>query len=356
MAATPTDDGASASLAQSLRARLATERSRRHLPGFAVAVVRDDARWAAGFGRADVRRGISVTADTRFYLGSLSKSFTTMTVLSLVDEGRLRLDDPVGRHFPELASALAHGGVELTVEHLLTHRTGLPREGGDYWFTGEFPSAAQLIERVQETGLDFTPGTRHRYSNLGYGLLGLLAARVAGQSFDALVLGRILRPLGMGRSGTGERPPGLANGYSPRDGVLPDAAHPFAGLGSRLADGRRERMYHGARAMTPAFGLHSSAADMTAALTAWLDPSRLPLTQSSRARMLRGAEGAPRTLAFRIGRVDGVAVLRHDGWFAAHRSHVLLVPSRHVGVAILTNADDGDPGGLAELVVEALAP
>jgi len=87
-----------------------------------------------------------MTPRTNVYAGSLSKPFTALAVSTLIDSGRLSLDDPLTDHVPELH--LAPGAQTITIAHLLTHTAGLPREGGDYWFDGRFPSASALTTRL----------------------------------------------------------------------------------------------------------------------------------------------------------------------------------------------------------------
>ena len=107
------------------------------LPGISIAVVHDQQLvWARAFGEADVERRIAATPTTRYRIGSVTKLFTATAVMRLRDAGALILDDPVARHLPwfKIARGHDHADVELTIRHLLSHTSGLPREAAfPYW-------------------------------------------------------------------------------------------------------------------------------------------------------------------------------------------------------------------------------
>jgi len=221
------------------------------VPGVSAVVVRDGAVMYSGArGVADLASGRPMSDATVMYIGSLSKILTTVLVLHEVDSGRLAMTDTLERK-PAIA-----------VLDLLVHRSGLPREGGfGYWFSGEFPDVAMLAAYVDRTRLEFEPGSRSKYSNVGYAALGQFVARGAGEDFETLLRDRVLEPLGMNDSGARGPAPGVATGYTPPGRLIPDSERPFAGVGEAI-DGRHVRMYHDAGAMSPAFGAWSNARDL----------------------------------------------------------------------------------------------
>ncbi|RKY17871.1 MAG: hypothetical protein DRQ55_14755 [Planctomycetota bacterium] len=148
-------------------------------------------------GAADLRDGRALDLDSAFYLASVSKQFTSMAAMMLVDEEKLSLDSPLTDTFPEFAGF----GEGVLVRHLMTHTSGIP----DHYQLLQAAPAGLTNERVLEVlvehgALDFAPGTQWAYSNGGYVLLSMLVARAAGQSFRDFMQERIFTPLGMTRT------------------------------------------------------------------------------------------------------------------------------------------------------------
>ncbi len=228
----------------------------------AVLLARGDRTiYQRSFGAQDSARKIPITADrTRFNLGSGNKMFTALAVLSLVEEGVLRLDQTIADFLPDFPdSALAR---RITIAQLLAHSSGL----GDYW-TPSYERDGWRAVRIEETvpfvyaefrerGPYFPPGAEHRYSNSGYLLLGRILERATGEDYYDLVRKRIYEPLGMSRSD-----------HYLMDGGTPDLAVPWAKADSaageaaaRAAD-RWKPAPHGLRG-TSAGGGFSTCADM----------------------------------------------------------------------------------------------
>jgi CubicO group peptidase (beta-lactamase class C family) len=147
-----------------------------------------------------------MTADTVFDLASLTKLFTATVVMRLVELERLALDEPVGDYLPSYC-----GGdrSRVTIRQLLTHTSGLPAE---IFFWRDFPDVASRRQAVLEQPLEAEPGTRHRYSCVGYITLGLLMEDLLGQPLDHIVDELVCRPLGLTQ--TGYRP---LSGLSPKE-------------------------------------------------------------------------------------------------------------------------------------------
>ena len=230
-------------------------RDEQQLPGVSAAVVhRGEIVFAGGSGFADLESGDRMTADTIVYVGSLSKVMTAALALRLHEQRKLSLEQRV----PGIA-AERHA---VSVADLLTHASGLEREGDfDYWFTADFPEAGELSAYLGNAELRFAPGSDILYSNVGYAALGQFIESASGQSFARALEENLLEPLRMRSSGAGPAPDRLANGYTPPGRLLPDGERPFAGVGRQIGS-RHVRMYSDARAMTPAFGVHSTARDM----------------------------------------------------------------------------------------------
>jgi CubicO group peptidase (beta-lactamase class C family) len=191
------------------------------IPGGALAVAKDGRLLLArGYGLADRGRNEPVQPTSKFRLGSLSKTITAVAVLKLVEDGKLKLDDKVlpllGETGPRpnaIRDAHVH---DITVRHLLQHSAGFDRDqSGDPAFApraveaakrqaGAMPPTCETVLRdVLESKLDFAPGSRHSYSNVGYCILGRVIERVSGMSYEAFVRLRILAPSGASRLALG---------------------------------------------------------------------------------------------------------------------------------------------------------
>jgi CubicO group peptidase (beta-lactamase class C family) len=172
-------------------------------PGLALAVVKAaDVVHAAGYGLAD-RRGPPIAPDTIFHLASCGKQFTGLGIAVLAEEGKLDLDDPVGRHL----AALAGFGPQVTIRRLLHHTSGIrdlyDAQGFEQVLAGrERATNADMIRAYANLGCPMTheesrPGEAFRYSNSGYDLLGAVIERVSGQSYHDFFQRRVFDPVGM---------------------------------------------------------------------------------------------------------------------------------------------------------------
>ena len=122
----------------------------------AVVIQANNVIFSGGSGMADLATNRVMTADTVFYIGSLTKVLTAVLTLNLVEAGKLSLVDTVDM----IAADVEDAAIAVSVSHLLTHSSGLPREGNfDYWFTADFPSQHDLGDYLRTAELDFSPGT-----------------------------------------------------------------------------------------------------------------------------------------------------------------------------------------------------
>ena len=199
---------------------------RNGIVGMSVVVVSAGERLLrAGYGFADKSRGIPVTPETLFPLGSVTKLFTATAVMQLVEQGRIDLDAPVSRYLPELTrpetTAAASAAACPTVRHLLTHHSGLPgniMEG----FELRQPDPKRFLELPRLLGATppaCAPDTVFAYCNAGYSLLGCLVERVGGAGYAELVDRGILGPVGMSHTRFFLSPgdsKGIAMGYEGR--------------------------------------------------------------------------------------------------------------------------------------------
>lgn len=155
-----------------------------------------------GFGLADMEWNIPNQPDTKHRLGSITKQFTAMLIMQLVEQGKLKLDVPISTYLPDYPKK---SGDIITIHHLLTHSSGIPNMTSFPGFVKDVMrntySPAQLVEMSADSTLEFKPGERFNYSNSGYLLLGYIIEKVAGKSYEQVLQENILTPLKMNNTG-----------------------------------------------------------------------------------------------------------------------------------------------------------
>lgn len=176
-------------------------------PGCALGVIhKGQLIYRHNYGMAQPALEAPNSDNTVFYIGSMAKQFTAMSILLLVEQGRLSLDDNIRKYIPEFSDY----GFPITIQHLLHHTSGITDYllewiyGGDYKALADvYPDIGSLDEQkaldllTSQTALDFIPGTQYAYSNSNYFLLGLIVKRVSGQSLPTFADENIFKPLGM---------------------------------------------------------------------------------------------------------------------------------------------------------------
>ncbi|MFN8388800.1 MAG: serine hydrolase domain-containing protein [Bdellovibrionota bacterium] len=328
------------------------ERLRLQLPGALLGYFTTSGlEWVRGFGAADPEQGLLFDAHTRFRVASISKLFTATLVLQARDQGLLALDAPVDTYLPWFKLRQAQQTARpITVKQLLLHTGGLPRETGDtYWNDPSlFPDQLSMRAAVSQLSTVFPPDLQYKYSNLGIALAGEVLEAVTGTAFEALLSKNLLQPLGL--TDTLAKPntetPRLAKGYLRKELAMPRLRAPFTD----------------ARALTPAAGLCSTAADLAKFMAfQFSDAASHVLSRESREEMhrahfiesdWRGARG----LGFRLRRVHGLTAIGHEGWIVGYRSYLGFLPELNVGLVVFLNADDAGPFTFFSQAVKMLRP
>lgn len=235
-------------LARRLETRVRSAQREWQAPGVSAGVVRDGALvWSGHVGCARLGDEPRPAADdTQFMIGSVTKTFTALAVMSLRDEGRLTLDDPLEAHLPGLRHA------RVPIRQMLAHASGLQREPvGRIWESLEAPDRDAFLAGVDEAEQVLPAHHAFHYSNLAYGLLGQVIERVTGRDWEDVVRERILDPLGMTRTGlvpADDRALGYQiDPYAGTATVEPlfilNATAPLGGLWSTVADMARYAAY-----------------------------------------------------------------------------------------------------------------
>lgn len=316
-------------------------------PGCAVGVVQRGAIvLARGYGLADLARGVPITADTVFDLGSTSKQVTAAAVLQLVAEGEISLDDPVRRYIPELAT---RRGRPIRVRDLLHHTSGLPDyvdllqdAGHDLGDVTTTQDALAALARARPLA---APGVEHDYSNSNYFLLGEIVARAAGTSLAAYAADHLFAPLGMTstRVADGVRwPAAMAWGHDVDD----DGAWvPVRSGWRQVGDG----------------AVLSTVGDLArwARLFDAPETTALPGAAALVAAMLApGALDDGTALAYAGGLEHDVhagrAIVSHAGSWLGFGAELVRFPAERTSVICLCNFDDSDPTALALAVADVV--
>src|SRR5579884_3577971 len=160
----------------------------------AVLVARDKIILSKGYGFANLEWNIPDSPQAKFRLGSLTKQFTAAAILLLEERGKLNINDPIRKYMPDAPPAWE----KITFFHLLTHTSGIPgfTEFPDYPAKEPFATTPQkLVDRFRDKPLDFEPGTRWKYSNSGYVLLGYLLEKISGEAYAKFLRENIFTPL-----------------------------------------------------------------------------------------------------------------------------------------------------------------
>lgn len=338
---------------------LDAQRDYMELPGLSAAVVHDQqVIWSGAYGFADRERRIAATPGTIYSICSISKLFTSIAVLQQRDAGALRLDDPLARHLPWFRIREVDSlGPAITVEGLLTHASGLPREADHPYWTGPdfaFPTREEVIERLSGQETIYPAETYFQYSNLGLMLAGEVVSATAGESFDAYIRRRILDPLGMASTTTdmplGQRGRQLARGYS----VI-------------QRDGRRGPVtFFQARGLAPAAGFASTALDL-ARFASWhfrvlaRQGGTDVLATNTLREMMRVHWTDPDFsttwgLGYIVWRDKDETFVGHDGSCPGFRSALLLKPEARVATIFMTNAQGVPADDLAQRMYEIVGP
>ena len=295
-------------------------------PGCAVGVSRDGRLvFAKGYGSADLEHDAPITSSTPFYIASVAKQFTAMSIVLLAQEGRLSLDDSVRQWIPEVPSFSS----PITLRQLLYHTSGL-RDYFTLLALSGWPSDGPLTERQfldlisRQKNLNFAPGEEFLYSNTGYALLAIVVQRVSGKPLREYAAEHIFKPLGMThtefRDDHHRLIPQRAVGYQPVDGSFRVSQPEFDVVG----DG----------------GLYSTVED----LAKWDENFRtgrvggksgVALLQEP--GRLNNGQTIPYALGLTVGQTRGLKTYAHRGAYGGYRSAMVRYPEKGLSVITLCN-------------------
>jgi CubicO group peptidase (beta-lactamase class C family) len=299
--------------------------NRPNVPGCAVGLARDGSLiYSRGFGEANLHRHVRNSPTTAFYLASLSKQFTAMSILLLEQDGKLKLSDDIRRWVPEVPP-LGH----ITLRDLLQHTSGLR----DYysllslngWRANELLTEREFLDLVsRQRALNFPPGTEFLYSNTGYALLGVVVKRASGKSLRDFAAERIFRPLGMlhtqFRDDHTSAVEGEAIGYVPRSGGFAVSIPQMDVVG----DGG-------------AFSTIEDLARWDGNFVTGVVGGREGVRQLQEPGFLSDGRSTGYALGLSVGMFSGSRVVSHSGAYGGYRSTFLRFPDEHLTVITLCN-------------------
>lgn len=321
-----------ASLETALDRALAGVMKDNPLPGLAVGVVKDGRIvYAKGFGVAALGGEAPVTERSLFHMASVSKTFVATAILQLVEKGKVRLDAPIATYLPYFRLDDERYD-EITVEQMLTHTSGMPDVRDYGWENPEYDDGAleRYVHSLSTQKLRSPPGSRFRYSNMAFEVLGDVVAKVSGMTFEEYVKKNILHVLGMHDSTFlwKETDPGLRT--RPHVGFpdpVPSDVYPYN------------------RAHAPSSTLQSSARDMCRWLIAnleggaigeerILETSTLDMLWKKRADVGRGRSIG---LCWFLDRYLDRWCILHGGADVGYQSYAILFPGESIGAVFLSN-------------------
>ena len=318
------------------------------VPGIVAAIWHDGTfLLSKGYGFAELERQIAMTPGHIFRIASHSKTFTATAIMQLLEGGALRLDDPLATYIPWLAGRgeLA----KVTIRQALNHSTGIVRDGvdADHWqLAHPFPDAGTLRRMVEDGGAVLAANERFKYSNIAYGLLGLVVEAASGLPYNEYVGQQIVGRLGLADTGPeiDDAARGrLATGYTAR----------------RLGLPRRPIPEIDTQALSAATGFYSTAESLCRYVAAQcLGDDRL-LSDASKREMQQaywkvGQGDQGYGLGFSVEDVGGRRMIGHGGGFPGYITSMLFDPKDRLAVVVLTNTAGGPAGLLSRTIVRIL--
>jgi serine beta-lactamase-like protein LACTB len=313
---------------------IAQEVEQKRLPALSIALVDDQhIVWAKGFGFADPKAKAPARADTVYRVGSVSKLFTDIAVMRLVEQGKLDLDAPVANYLPDFKPQNPFGK-PITLRQMMAHRSGLVREPpvGSY-FDPTNPTLTQMVESLNQTKLVYEPEKKIKYSNAAIATVGYVLERMQKEPFARYLQRTLLDPLGMAHSG-----------FEPRPELTKELAHAVMWT------------YHGREfpaptfelGMAPAGSMYSTVNDLARFLRVLFAGGQGPkermlkketLEQMWTPQFRKSEDKSDFGLGFRITEFEGRRRIGHGGAIYGFATELAALPEEKLGVVFIASRD-----------------
>lgn len=298
-------------------------------PGAAVIAVKDgQVVFRKGYGMANLELGVAIEPDMIFRIGSVTKQFTAVSILMLMEQGKLNLTDEITKFLPDYPTQ----GHKITIEHLLTHTSGIKSytnlpEWLPLW--RKDMTMTELIDLFKNKPMEFAPGDNWNYNNSAFVLLGAIIEKITGQSYGDFVEKNIFAPLGMKQSF-----------YDNTQRVIPRRAAGYSKNGSGYANAQYLSM-----SQPHAAGSLMSTVDDLAKWDAALYTEKLVKQESLKKAwtpfVMNGGKPTNYGYGWGISTLQGEKIISHGGGINGFTCEAIRLPESKVYVAILTNRDSG---------------
>ncbi|MBL1214904.1 MAG: serine hydrolase [Ignavibacteriae bacterium] len=327
------------------------------IPGMAAGLAyKDKVIWQKAFGVTGLEEKAPTQTNTIYSICSISKLFTSIAVMQLRDKGLLRLDDPVGKHLSWFNIEQVYpDSPPITIEALLTHSSGLPRESDfPYWNAPDypFPTREEMIKKLAKQKTLYPSDKHYQYSNLALTLAGEIVAAVSGEKFEEYVEKNIIDPLKLNDTRT----------------EMPEELHGnqlAIGYSSKTRESKRiKQPFFQAKAITPAAGFSSTVEDLIKFgmwQTDLLENGGTKIIKANtlkemhRVHWLEPNWKTARGLGFGVYRNKDVTFVGHQGSCPGYRTALMIQPDKKVVSVFLANASGVSVGQLAQTAYKIVA-
>jgi CubicO group peptidase (beta-lactamase class C family)/D-alanyl-D-alanine dipeptidase len=326
-----------AEVVQALKPLIEHELKEKGIPSIAVSLVDDQQIvWAQGFGYADPDHQVQATAGTVYRAGSVSKLFTDIGIMQLVEQGKLNLDAPVSDYIPDFHPNNPFGK-PITLRELMSHRSGLVREPPvGHYFDSNPPGLADVVHSLNETTLVYPPGAHTKYSNAGITVVGYILQQRAGQAFAPYLKSAVLGPMGLEKSG-----------FEP----TPDLVSSLAKAKIWTYDGRIFPAPTFEIGIFPAGSLYTTVTDLgrfESVLFAGGRGASGPVVSNATLHEMWTPQFSTATepghygIGFALGDLDGHRLVGHDGAIYGFATSVAALPDDKLGAVAVSTLDSSD--------------
>lgn len=299
------------------------------IPGLSIGIIhKDKIILNKGYGFSNIENNEIATDKSLYRIASISKLFTAISIMQLVEAEKINLDDSASKYLPWLK-----GKNKITLRQLLTHSSGINRDGNTpHWVNDDFPEIEKIIKHVSEGAITYSPIEKFKYSNLGYTLLGKIIERVSGILYKDYIDKNILQKIG------------LENTYVD---IENKAEYKLAtGYGRDMPGFERDKFKNpSTKSMASATGFVSNVNDLCKFMSAQFLTNNLLLKKETKKEMQRiqwieetGNETITWGIGYEIWKLDNVTLRGHGGGFPGFITQIAFDKEREFGVAVLTNS------------------